>query len=403
MITVRTCRPEHFPAALAPIWHYFGRAPTESDAARFAEVLPADRMHAAFDGDAIVGGAGAFPFEMAVPGGRVSAAGVTVVGVLPSHRRRGVLREMMRAQLDGAREWGTPIAALWASEATIYGRFGYGLASLAGSIELARERAALGERAQPVGSIRLVAHDEALAHFPAVYDRVFAETPGMTSRSPQWWSSRRLLDLPERRNGGGELVRALLELDGRPAAYALYRHFQAWEHGSSAGWIEVLEAMGDSPVATREIWRFLLETDWIATLRARLLPVDHPLFLLLAEPRRMRFTVMDGLWVRLVDVPAALAARSYRAGEPVVLELRDEFCPWNARRWRVGGPAGVEATGDAPDLALDVGALGSIYLGGFTFAQLSRALRVDELRESAIDRADAIFATNRAPWCPEIF
>ena len=233
-IGVRTCRPEELQAALTPIFHYFGRVPGDADVTRFAELLSANRMHAAFDGDAIVGGAGAFAFDMAVPGGRVPTAGVTVVGVLPSHRRRGVLRAMMRAQLDAAREWGTPIAALWASEATIYGRFGYGLASLAGSIELARERAAFGDRADPVGSVRLVGHDEALATFPSIYNGVFDETPGMTSRSETWWRVRRLLDVPERRDGGGELVRALLEVGGRPAGYALYRQNQAWEDGSSA-------------------------------------------------------------------------------------------------------------------------------------------------------------------------
>src|SRR3989454_9761686 len=171
---------------------------------------------------------------------------------------------------------------------------------------------------------------------------------------------------------------------------------------SQAGTIDVVEAVGDSPEATRAIWRYLLDIDWMARVRAGLLPLDHPLLLLLAEPRRLRFNLRDGLWVRLVDVGATLAARSYSPDNSVVVEVADGFCPWNAGRWRVGGK-GVERTLNEPELRCDVTALGSVYLGGFTWAQLARALRVEEVRHGAIARADALFRTERAPWCPEIF
>src|SRR5262245_62521512 len=141
-------------AAVSPIWHYFGRSkPTDEQIDSLARVLPPERVHAAWDGASVVGGAGAFPFELTVPGGRVRAAGVTVVGVLPTHRRRGVLRAMMRAQLDACREHGESVAYLWASEDTIYSRFGYGMASLAAEIDVMRERAGYQAPAAPLGQV----------------------------------------------------------------------------------------------------------------------------------------------------------------------------------------------------------------------------------------------------------
>jgi predicted acetyltransferase len=140
----------------------------------------------------------------------------------------------------------------------------------------------------------------------------------------------------------------------------------------------------------------------MARVRASLLPIDHPLLLLLAEPRRLRFSFRDGLWVRLVDVGAALSARSYTENGSVVVEVVDEFCPWNQGRWRIGD-GGVKRTDETSELRCDVTALGSVYLGGFTWAQLARAFRVEEMREGAITRADALFHCDRAPWCPEIF
>src|SRR5262249_28409116 len=147
---------------------------------------------------------------------------------------------------------------------------------------------------------------------------------------------RALADPDWRRRSGGEMQCAVLECDERPRAYALYRVNWAIDHGVPNTALDVVEAVGDSPEATRAIWRFLLDVDLISRVRASLLPVDHPLLLLVAEPRRLRASVRDGLWVRLVDVAAALSARSYAASGSVVVEVVDEFCPWNQGRWRVG-------------------------------------------------------------------
>ena len=396
---VRRAAREDLLGGLAPVMHYFGQEPTTANAERFARVLKPERMHIASENGTVVGGASAFEFQLTVPGGIVPAAGVTVVGVLPTHRRQGILTELMRAQLDDAHEWGEPLACLWASEGTIYGRFGYGMAALCGEIDILRTYSGFRSAPEHGGSFRLLSLDEALEAFPPVYARVAAETPGMFARPREWWETRVLDDPESRRDGAGEMARVVLERDGEALAYGLYRLKMDWEDGSSTGQTQVLEAMGVSPEATAGIWRYLLDVDWMERLQAWLLPVDHPLFLLLEHPRRMRFRLGDSLWVRLVDVGAALAARLRTGEDDVVLDVADVFCPWNNARYSLDGS---KTMADA-ELRLHVSDLGSAYLGGFTFAQLLRAGRVEELAEGAVARADAAFRTDRAPWCPEIF
>jgi predicted acetyltransferase len=389
--------------AITPIGYYFGRsAASEDQAERMCRVMPAERVYAAWEGDRAVGGLGAFPLRLTVPGGRVPAAGVTVAGVLPTHRRRGVLRAMMRALLDACHQQGEPVAYLWATEDTIYGRFGFGLASFTAEIDLPRERSAFHAPFPTFGRVDLVSPVAAEEHLAPLYERVAAATPGMFARSSLWWQTRILADPEWRRGSGGDLQCAVLESGGRPAAYALYRMNWAFERGLQTGSVAVVEALGASPAATAAIWRYLLDIDWMARVKAGLLPLDHPLLLLLAEPRRLGFSLRDGVWVRLLDIETALTARSYQTQGSVVIAVTDEFCPWNGGCWRVG-PDSVERTDDAPELSCDISALGSVYLGGFTWGQLQRALRVQELSPGATAQADAIFEPRSAPWCPEIF
>jgi predicted acetyltransferase len=391
---------DEFRAALGAIGHFFGWEPSEEDSERFSKLLPIKRMLVATDGKAIVAGAGSFPFEMTVPGGMVPTGGVTVVGVLPTHRRRGILTSMMRRQLDDTRAGGEPLAALWASEPAIYGRFGYGLASFTGEIDVPKAAAALALAEGPRGQVRVVTAEDALESFPALYDAVRAERPGMMSRTRDWWEHRRLRD--QSREQGGPLIRAVLDLEGAPAGYMLYRVNQKFESWGTVGHVAVLEALGTSPAATREIWRYLFEFDWTSRIEAGRLPADHDLLLLAADPNALKFTLTDGLWVRLVDLPAALAARSYAGDDPIVFDVSDAFLPDNEGRWRLAGGQ-AKRTDEQADLLLDVTALGSTYLGGVSFAELLRAGRVEELREGAAARADALFRTDRAPWCAEIF
>src|SRR5262245_60064173 len=234
-VRIRTVRDlAEFRAAVGCIGHYFGWDPSEEESERFSRILPLDRVHAAFDDGAIVGAAGLYPFDLTAPGGPVPCAGVTIAGVLPSHRRRGLLRRMMEAQLADVAERGTPIAALWASEETIYGRFGYGLASLCLNVRTEHRAGGLRRDLPPrEGRIRRVEEKEALRAFPRIYERICGRSVGFLSRSPAWWEVKTLDDRAERRNGGGPLQRVLLELDGRPAGYAVYR---VVNEGSGGEW-----------------------------------------------------------------------------------------------------------------------------------------------------------------------
>jgi len=393
---------EEFGQAVFAIGQYFGMEPTEERMERFAKNLPIERMHAARENGAIVGGAGAFPFELTVPGALVPTAGVTVVGTFPTHRRRGVLRAMMRTQLDDVHARGEPLALLWASEDTIYGRFGYGMASQCTEVSIPRQHSAFARPLEHEGTVRLVDADEALDLFPRVWNAVRRKTPGMLGRTRNWWEFRILFEAPGAGEGAGPKRFVVLERDGRPEGYAIYRHKPKWTDGISDSEVQVVEAVALDGRPTAEIWRYLLDIDWSARTTASLLPVDHSLWWLLATPRNMRPRVGDGLWVRLVDVGEALSARRYGADGTLVFDVVDEFCPWNEGRWRLSGGRAKRTTA-APQLRLDVNALGCAYLGGFTFSGLVRGGRVEELRRGAAARADAMFAAERAPWCPEIF
>ena len=181
-----------------------------------------------------------------------------------------------------------------------------------------------------------------------------------------------------------------------------YCRARGYDGGVATSELIVIEAFGVTPAADYDVWRYLLDIDWSAKVKVWMLPLDHPLVLLLGTPRRPAFRIGDTLWLRLVDVGAALNARAYRDGPPVVFELRDAFCKWNDGRWKLTDGR-AERTDEDPDVRCDVDALGSAYLGGATFAQLERSLRVEEAREGGVARADDLFRTGVHPWCPEIF
>jgi predicted acetyltransferase len=402
-LEIRPCADlDEYSSATMAIGQYFGNEADPEKAERFSRLLPLDRMHAAWEDGHVVGGAGSFPFSMSVPGGALPCAGTTFVGVAPTHRRRGVLRAMMRDHLDDVHQRGEPIAALWASEETIYGRFGYGPAAFAGEVAVPKEYAHYVVPSERAGTIRIVEKDEVLQTFPPVWEAFARSRPGVFIRTPEWWELRTVHDPPERRGGAGPKRFALLEIDGTPVAYAIYRHNMDWQDGVSTGKVDVVEAIGPDSAALAELWRYLLDIDWIASVTSWLVPPDHPLFFVLAQPRRMRYRLGDGLWVRLVDVGAALSGRSYPEDGELVLDVRDAFCPWNEGRWRLAGGT-AERTKEDAGVALEVEALGSAFLGGIRFAQLAQGGKVEGLKPGAIERADGIFRHGLHPWCPEIF
>jgi predicted acetyltransferase len=395
-----TANGEEYAAAVYGIGQYFGPPPDDVRVGRFSQVLPFERMHGAWEDGQIVGGAGAFPFELSVPGGVLPCGGVTVVGVYPTHRRRGALRAMMDVQRRDIHERGEPVAALWASEETIYGRFGYGLAAWSGEVHLPREWNAYARPFERRGQTRFVTPEEAATLFPPIWTALMERRPGVFQRTKAWWELR-TLRMPDEEAANPRRF-ALLEIDGAPQGYAIYRQFPSWSEGSSTARLEVTEVIGATPQADAEMWRFVLDIDWYATLETSLLPLDHPLLLLLANPRRMKMRVGDALWVRLVDVGVALSGRSYSADGAIVFDVRDAVCPWNEGRWKLEGGAAARTDEDA-DIALDVDALGSAYLGGVAFHELAASGRADELTPGALGRADAMFSWRPLPWCPEIF
>lgn len=405
-IDVRPIPAERLRELLVPIGTVFGIPMIPERVERARAVPELEVLLGACEGDVIVGSTGAFTFDMTVPGGvAVETSGLTLVAVLPTHRRRGILRQMMRRHLDEAHRRGQAVAALFASEGSIYGRFGYGLAALRGEIDLPRHRSAFAQSAALSGRVRLVPEAEAAVTFPLVWEHARLSRPGMLSRSDPWWRARRLADPDWLRGGRPPLQRALLEIDGRPRAYAIYRFDATFGHREHDVGVELVEVIADGPETTRAIWRYLFDLDLVTRFLATELPVDHPLLFLLAEPRQLRMRLSEGLCVRLVDVGAALSRRGYApspADEPLVLEVTDAFCPWNAGRYRLAGGV-AERTSAEPDLALDVEALGAAYLGGFSLTQLAQAGRVVERRPGALCRADVLFRGEQAPWCPEIF
>ena len=413
---IRAISAEEFPAYHAVGEQAFNSTrPPEESMRRELLRFEAGRSLAAFDGDAIVGVAGAYSFELTVPGGTARAAGVTGVGVLPSHRRRGILSSLMRRQLDDVRDRGEALAVLIASEAGIYRRFGYGPGSQTAAFTIGRGEGTLaaGAPADPALRLRITEPQAVQAEVAKVFDAVLPTRPGMFARDSRWWDD--LLDDPEYRRRGATALRCVLAEDGAgPRGYALVRARPGWSDGLPDGAIEVQELMAADPAATAALWTDLLTRDLTSRLTADLRPADDPLLYLLADPRRARARVSDGLWVRLTDVGAALSQRRYAAPVDVVIEVTDEFCPENTGRWRLavppasaqplaGLPGRCERTDAPAGVALPVYALGAAYLGGTGLAPLAAAGLVRELRPGTLAALSAALSWDPGPWCPLIF
>ncbi|MFF9123272.1 GNAT family N-acetyltransferase [Streptomyces sp. NPDC014889] len=366
-----------------------------------------DRSLGVWDGDTCVGTAGAFSFRITVPGGDLlPAAGVTMVSVAATHRRRGVLTSMMRRQLDDVRSWGEPLAVLTASEPPIYGRFGYGAATFQLAAEIDTDRAGLTVPACTDDvRLRFAAPADVLDDCEAVYARLVPGRPGMLARQPGW-ERVALLDPESAREGASPLQCVVAERAGEVTGYARYRVKPGWGAGGPEGTVQLSDLAALDPASDAALWRFLFGIDLTSTLVVRGQPVDDAWQYLVSDIRRCRPRLKDSLYVRLVDVGAALAARTYQTPVDVVLEVADDFCPWNAGRWRLTGDAkgaSCERTTDAAELSLSVRELGAAYLGGVPLAGLAAAGRVRELRPGALATASVAFGSAVAPWLPHGF
>jgi predicted acetyltransferase len=351
---------------------------------------------------------------MTVPGDVAATAGVAAVSVLPSHRRRGILTSLMRRQLADIRGRGEPIAALYPSEATIYGRYGYAPAvtELAFTVRRGEGRVAghgaAGETRTPgAPRLRLTEPRQALADLARVYSSVLQARPGMLTRDDRWWDHA-IWDPEHRRAGAGPLRCVVAEDDTGPRGYVLYSALPGnRDHGLPGGVLQTRELVAADPVAAATLWADLLSRDLVAEVRARRQPADDPLPYLIADSGRARPEIVGGLWVRLVSVPGALTQRRYACAVDLVIDVADEEFADNAGRWRLCAPAlgraTCERTSAPADVALPVTALGAAYLGGPGLGGRAAAGLVKELRPGALAELSAALSWLPAPWCPTRF
>jgi predicted acetyltransferase len=385
----------------------FGSAPDDADvAAKRPLVDPGRFLLAAVDG--VDGGAaGSFPFDLTLPGGAtVPVAGVSDVGVAPTHRRRGVLRGLMHRLLDDAVGRGEVAAVLNASEAAIYGRFGFGVATRWRRLRVATARVQWRHQLPgDGGSCSMVRRTDAASVLGDIYDRAGAGRSGWLSRSPRWWDAV-LGDVPMYLGGGHVTVLVHHGVSGEPDGYALYRVTPDWSTGSAGGRLDVTEIVAADTAARLALWGVLLDHDLVAEVTAWSAP-DEPLLDALVDTRAVRAEYEgDFLWLRPLDVVALLDDRPVVVDDRLVLDVRDGVVDGVTGHYELDGASGTLAarrSGAAPDLTLDVAELGSLVLGGGSARRLGRVGRITEHTEGALARLDRLLAVDPLPWCPTRF
>ncbi|HZD01413.1 MAG TPA: GNAT family N-acetyltransferase [Actinomycetes bacterium] len=408
-IKIRRADPDEWDAFSRVAELVFGQTMTDERRARAGGAFEFDRGMTAEDHGELVATGGAYSLDLTLPGlTTIPVGGLTWISVLPTHRRRGILRRMIGRHFDDVLERGEPASILIASESVIYGRFGYGPATQVASYEIDTHQAAFAQPVGGTGRVRAVRGDEALQLLPAVFDRARRRQPGEITRSQEWWST--VLSDPEwMRHGDTAAVNLVYERAPGQAAdgYARYRLHAHWERMLAAYTVKVEELMALTPQAHATLWRFLLDLDLSAKLELFNGRVDEPLRWRLADPRQLRTTfVGDAVWVRLLDIPAALAARRYGVADRLVLEVTDALRPERGGRFALeGGPDGAACapTSEDPDIVLGVAELGATYLGGARFSALAAATRATEATTGALARADHMFLGEQAPFCSRDF
>ena len=404
-LELRDIADDELPALVRATEAAFGHQPTDEEVADFAVFLDGQHLWGVFDEGEIVGTGGAFAFDLTVPGGgTVPAGGLTAIGVRSTHRRRGILTSMMDHHLDEVARRGQPVSILTASESVIYGRYGYGSAADLTRWKLPTSGTTLAFPPRAEGRFRQVDAGRAAAALPHVYDAHRAATTGGLTRPRGYWDLW-FLDRPDQRRGGSARFYVLHEsVTGEPDGYAAYRIASSWgDHGIPGSTLVASEVVSADPEVEAALWEHLLSIDLVATIDAADRPVDDPIRWRLADPRRLQTQrVTDHLWVRLVDIGAALEARSYLVADRLVLEVSDPFRPANSGRWRLdAGPGGASCTrtDDPADVALGVAELGAASLGGVRPSTLARAGRVEERTPGALVRLDLLLSWSAAPWC----
>jgi predicted acetyltransferase len=387
----------------------FNHLPHEADLAYRRKHLDVRRALGAFADGELIGTTNSFPTPITLPGGgSVVASAVTAVAVTPTHRRRGALTGMMRTHLDASAAAGEPAAILIASEAPIYGRFGYGAGTRHATVEV--DTASLRLLDPPAADevrLRFVDRDEFRSAAPLAFDRVRVDRPGEIGRDDLYWDGL-LGIIPRSWNEDAAKRLHLLAEDGRgPVGFAVYRVKDTWNGRlpDAKATVDLFAAAShDAYVA---LWDHLLRLDWVSRIVADDRPDDEPLRLLVDDSRHVRLTnVSDFLWARLVDIPACLAARTFSTSDRLVLEVVDRFRPGSGGRFAVdGGPDGAtcEPSGEPPDLVIDTADLAAAWLGGAALWLPAQVGRVQERTERARHRFDAMFLNQPPPFCSTWF
>jgi predicted acetyltransferase len=369
------------------------------------QAMDLDRSWGAFDGGRVVGTLRSFPTELTVPGPvRIAASALTNVTVLPTHRRRGILTQMVARDLRASADRGETVGILIASEYGIYGRFGYGAAVETATYEIDSSQTRF--RQDGAGTVELVDLATIRREAPRLYETFQAAQPGAIGRGDQWWDRTvHLAGVPEtdEHRGYYAIYRAI---GGDLQGYLRYRATDRWDQMRPDGVLHIDELVATSPEGYRGLWNYCCQVDLVRTIEAPNRSVDEPLVWMLADARAVRQTArFDLLWVRMLHVSDALSARRYLVDGHLVIEVLDELGLAGGRYRLDGGPLGASCatTSSSADLSLNVDALGSAYLGGVSLRTLAQAGRVVEHRPESLARADAMFRTAVTPWCTTWF
>jgi predicted acetyltransferase len=367
---------------------------------RVRALVAPGRAWAAFDAGTMVATAASYALTVGVPGGTLAMAGLSMVTVRPTHRRRGVLRELIRLHLDDARGRGEPLSGLWATEATIYGRFGYGIAAEADTLEADTRGMAFtaGRHVRDDAVCEWVDEAAARERLPAIYARAIADRPGTLGRSDAWWSERHFLNVPLMRGKASRRRYVIARRAGEAIGYVVYRQRPGFQAGTPSGTTEILELIAADPHAEASLWRFIAGIDLFPKAYWEHAPIDTILPWVVADPRRVVRRRTDALWLRVDDVAATLAARRYQVDGELRLAISDTT-------WQLvvsGGRAHCAQVDAEPELQLAPTALGSVVLGGVSLPLLARAGHISGAADT-VARANRLFAWPIAPWCPELF
>lgn len=384
---------------------------TPSDVAQTAKCNDLARTQGAFDADTgrCVAAFRSFPQELTVPGGAaVPSSAVSNVVVLPTHRRQGLLTRMMTAELTAAKVRGDVLSTLIAAEYPIYGRYGYGPAASVSEWEIDVPRTGLDPRwSAPAdgGRIDLVDVAEVRRVGPALHERLRATRHGMVNRDARWWNLATGVEEISHRPYKERFYAVYRTAEGEVAGLASYKADDHWTDAKlPLNTVQVKELLAVTPDAERALWHFLCSIDWVLKVRTGFRAPDDLVAQLLPDPRAAAVvTAADFLWVRVLDVVRALSARTYAVPGVLVLEVTDPTGLSGGRYRLDAGARECTLTQEAPDLRLDVAALGALYLGDESAVRLAALGRIAQERPGAAERADAVFRTARRPWCPDMF